>query len=501
MNQLLSVIEDKIVIDKLRLNKTEGNVTHFSDLSVLGAVNFSKDLTVGGTITVDTLHVKNLTSENSGSTETGQWVANLEDNLVSKGFSWTWGEGRVELSYQAGNRLAVTGGNLDLSPNNSYRIDNTEVVTLTSLGPTVTKSNLKELGHLKTLNVTGDALLSEFAYFAAGFGRLGLNTTEPNSALSIVENDVEIVLGSPDYGVAQIGTHTTHDLAIVTDNTQRIIIKNDGKIIFGNATTKTAEVTIHGTLNVDTLVADTRVERFSSLEIKSSRDTSIYGKGIIWTGCGDPRQFIMLAGPDRLWSSESIDLRDGQGYFVNGKVVLNESAIGDSVVSSKLTSIGTLESLTVSGETKLLHSLSVDVSVYTPDIVVSKNNKTLSISGTQIKANASVSIGILEDESFYSDSNEIAIGNKHNSRKLVKLFGPVSIGVANPDGDADFTVNGSVKFSGKKFVTGVAAPIDGTFNKGDICWNDEPVLHSYVGWVCTVSGMPGTWVPFGAIGR
>lgn len=500
MSQIFTIENDRVVITSLAASQIENADLCTNELKVTGKATIGEDLTVNGTVTVETLHAKNIVSESGGS-DVGIWTTNAEDDLAGKGLSWTWGNGHLKLAYQYGNRLLLSGGNLDLSPEGSYRIDNTEVITLNALGPTITKSNLKELGTLKALNVTGNAVLSEFAYFASGFNRLGLNTDEPNGTLSVVENDVEIVIGSPNYGAAQIGTYTTHDLSIVTDNTARVTVKNDGKVIFGDVSTKTADVTIYGTLKVDSLVTDTRVERFSSLEIKASRDTNIYGKGIIWTGGGDDRQFVVLSGPDRFWSTESIDLKEGQSYFVNKKVVLSETALGDSVVSSKLTSVGALESLTVNGETKLAYTLKVDKSISAPELVISKENKTLLVSGTTLNSNTDVSIKVLEDEAFYADGTEISIGNKNNSRKVVKLFGPVSIGIANPDGDSDLTIKGSIKFSGKKFITGTASPVEGTFNKGDICWNENPALHGYVGWVCTESGTPGTWIPFGAIGR
>ena len=501
MNQLLSVVDDKLVIDKLRLNITEGNITHFGNIDVHGNASFDQDLTVNGSITVDTLHVKELISNGGSTSNYGNWVSNLEDGIVGKGLTWAWANGNVNLSYRPGNRICLSGGNLDLAADSSYRIDDVEVISLTSLGSSITKSNLTELGNLRSLTVIGDALIGEFAYFGAGFGRLGLNTDEPNGALSILENDVEIVLGAPEYSRARIGTYTTHDISFITDNTDRIIIKNDGKVVFGNPATKTADVTIYGTLNVETLVADTRVERFSSLEIKSSKDTSIYGKGILWTGSGDSRQLVMLSEPDRLWSTESIDLAGGQGYFINTRPVLTESSLGDSVTDSKLTSLGSLTSLTVSGETNLLQTLTVNSTINATELIISNNNSRLTINGTRLNTSTNISINVLEDEAFYADSNEITIGNKNNTRKPVKLFGPVAVGVASTDLDADLTVKGSVKFSGKKFITGISEPTEGTYNKGDICWNDEPQLHSYIGWVCVSSGTPGTWIPFGSIGR
>lgn len=44
-----------------------------------------------------------------------------------------------------------------------------------------------------------------------------------------------------------------------------------------------------------------------------------------------------------------------------------------------------------------------------------------------------------------------------------------------------------------------ASPTTGTWNRGDITWNNAPTSGGFVGWVCTVAGSPGTWKTFGAI--
>ena len=38
-------------------------------------------------------------------------------------------------------------------------------------------------------------------------------------------------------------------------------------------------------------------------------------------------------------------------------------------------------------------------------------------------------------------------------------------------------------------------PTTGTWNKGNTVWNDFSVNITSAGWVCTVSGTPGTWHP------
>ena len=43
-----------------------------------------------------------------------------------------------------------------------------------------------------------------------------------------------------------------------------------------------------------------------------------------------------------------------------------------------------------------------------------------------------------------------------------------------------------------------AAPVSGTFYRGDIVYI-PPVAGSFIGYVCTTAGAPGTWKTFGAI--
>ena len=50
-----------------------------------------------------------------------------------------------------------------------------------------------------------------------------------------------------------------------------------------------------------------------------------------------------------------------------------------------------------------------------------------------------------------------------------------------------------------KFKWQAAAPVAGSWTKGDIVYNLLPASGGYVGWVCTVSGTPGTWKTFGLI--
>lgn len=48
-------------------------------------------------------------------------------------------------------------------------------------------------------------------------------------------------------------------------------------------------------------------------------------------------------------------------------------------------------------------------------------------------------------------------------------------------------------------VANTGIPTTGLWNQGDIIWNSAPTSGGYAGWICTVSGTPGTWKTFGLI--
>jgi len=483
MSQIFNIQDDKVVIKKLLLETLEGN------------------LTVTGTLTVDNLIVNNApVAAVQSAADFGNWVVSDEADLLGRGLNWTWGHGNVQLAYRSGNRL-WSNSDIDLEPSKSYKIDNAEVLSRDTLGSQVIKSNLKQVGTLKTLSVTGDTALAEFAYFNSAFGRLGINTDSPNGTLSIAENNVEIIAGASRDGIGQFGTHTSHDLEIITDNTARITLKNNGQVVFGNESTHNADVRIYGTLHVETVVADNRIDRYQPLEFKTSRDRGIYGQGLVWTGTGGMRQLIMRAEPDRLWTTESFDLAADRSYHVDGVPVLSQIALGSSVVKSNLAKLGTLEDLTVDGEATFMTRINASRAVINAKTILFNDSEEFTITNSQLSAQSKLSFKVAGDETYYADSQEIAIGNKQNTRRPVKVFGPLTVGVNMPEEGVDLSVKGNIKFANKKFATGTDRPTTGEFNKGDIVWNSNPTQDNFIGWVCVETGAPGAWLPFGAIAR
>lgn len=502
--QILAVVDDKIVIDKLQLKWTEGSATHLGNFDIKGKFNvqqpatFESNLTVNGNLFVDTLTVKNLISENPSETGGGQWSANLESDLDEKGLFWTSGNSSSRFVYKQGKTL-WSDANIELSQDNSFKINGATVLSSNSLGSGVAYSQLRKLGNLDSLTVNGNANLGDFAFFNSDSNRLGLGTEEPADDISIVSNNVEIGIGSPIYGLAVFGARSNHDVGITTDNTVRILVKNNGVVQIGEESTKTGLLKVYGRLEVDELVTDTRIKRTSSLEFVTNSDISSYGKGLVWVDGATSESIILLPNPNRLQASMSIDT--GGNYLINGEVVLSKNDLGPNVVRSNISKLGVLESLKVDGPIEGRSTITTDT-LWATNIFAKSNNSsnTLHIEPDYININAEkFKLSLNENKILSADQQNIILGNSPQSPNLIKLYGNVSVGVQNPDPSVKLEVSGPVKFNNKKFVDGTSAPTTGVFNKGDICWNTNPSPGNFIGWVCVVNGDPGQWVPFGLI--
>ena len=484
MSKLFDIQDTTVAISDLTLTTTRGRVAHEGDFNVAGNVE-SSNVTVKGILTANTIHVSNLITENGSAAELGKWFGNTESDINGKGFSWTWGTGQSQLIYRGGGRL-WTNSNFDLGNNSSYKINNVPVLSAGALGPSITSSSLTEIGTLDSLQVSGDTSIGQFAFFNSTHNRLGIGTEEPSAALDILDNNVEITLGSPRVNVAQIGTASNHDLVLATDGQPRVTIKNTGDVVVpGN-------ITINGTLTVDNLVTDSRVDRTHPIQFLPTQTSSIYGLGLIWAGTTHSSQLTLLSGPDRIYSSESIDLAAGKNFHIGTQSVLSSDTLGSSVVNSSLTSVGTLTNLNVAG-------VIASAVVASPVINVSSESDTLIINSTKITSTTKLTVGLNETNILFSNNKETIVGDIAQQSKPVKVFGPLSVNINNPDPTLSFSVAGDVNIGNKRFTNGSNAPSQGTYELGDICWNSNPIPGSFIGWVCVVAGTPGQWLSFGNI--
>lgn len=252
------------------------------------------------------------------------------------------------------------------------------------------------------------------------------------------------------------------------------------------------------------------------LEFKSGKNNSLVGKGLIWSGQGPAKQLIFASNPDKFYSSENIDLASGKNLSINNVFVVSEKELGPSITKSNLRELGRLKGLTVDGSVNINQYLFYDADTDRLGLGTDTPNSSISIleNGVEVILGTTEynkgSVGTYASNDFdivtdntarisISAGGNIELGNKNFGPIKVSVNGKLGINVSQPDQRADLHVSGAIKFNDKLHISGTEPPSFGNHVQGDIVWNSNPSMNSYIGWVCVQSGNPGQWLPFGQI--
>jgi hypothetical protein len=127
---------------------------------------------------------------------------------------------------------------------NRLTLNGQEIVKDKRLGSAIVASNLQELGVLKELQVSGETLLHNTLYTTAR--RVGINTLEPNAALSLWDEEIDINIGKRQQGVAFIGSSRDQLIVLGTNGKTNAILNTDGsvtmsKVNLGNMSMSSAD--------------------------------------------------------------------------------------------------------------------------------------------------------------------------------------------------------------------------------------------------------------------
>lgn len=266
-------------------------------------------------------------------------------------------------------------------------------------------------------------------------------------------------------------------------------------------------------LHVDELTSDVRISRSKPLEFEKEKNKNSYNLGLYWLNENVTHQLVLRPEPDRLWSSLSIDLKDGQDYKIDGVTVIGSGALGQSIRKSNLTKVGVLQNLETGGNLNIDNfvfyetiSNRIGIGTETPNatLCVKKHNTEFIIDPENEKTKfgnwTTSDLDIITDDTsriHISGSGKITFGKENPT--TVSVNGKLGINVKNPD--ADLCLAESMKIAGKKHTVASEKPTNGSHAQGDIVWNSSPNPTGYVGWICVRSGSPGEWKAFGAIAR
>jgi siroheme synthase (precorrin-2 oxidase/ferrochelatase) len=94
-----------------------------------------------------------------------------------------------------------------------------------------TKLSQSKTGSFKELEVSGESLLSDVLYTTPGNRRVGINTMEPSDALTVWDNETEVVIGKHKAQEGYIGTRRRQDINIGANNKVGITVRSDGSVV------------------------------------------------------------------------------------------------------------------------------------------------------------------------------------------------------------------------------------------------------------------------------
>jgi hypothetical protein len=225
-----------------------------------------------------------------------EFFGTADNGIYGKGLQWTGvGQTKYLVLNNDPDRL-WSNVSIDLKAEQAYLIDNTPVLSANELGRTVTKSNLRQVGTLNNLVVSGNLNVSQFLIFDSGLNRLGIGTETPNATLSVASNTVEFIV-QPGVSSTDIGTHTNSGLNIKTDGTDRISITANGNITLGLKGNTETKINMYGKVGIGVTSVESDVSLSTSGAVKFQNKKFEVGNGVPAAGAYTVGDIIWNSAP------------------------------------------------------------------------------------------------------------------------------------------------------------------------------------------------------------
>lgn len=174
--------------------------------TIKGRLVVEGDLTLHGNINTESTAVKQITELTTARVREG-----LNQELF-QGFSDT-----------VSKTLNEQGLDLD-----KIKQGGREVISGNQLGYHIVDSNLQRLGLVKDLQTQGESYLCDTLYVTGR--RVGINTMEPDSALSIWDDEIEIVAEKRTQDTGFFGSKRNQRLVLGSNNKTNIVLNPDGTV-------------------------------------------------------------------------------------------------------------------------------------------------------------------------------------------------------------------------------------------------------------------------------
>jgi len=196
------------------LTVMDGTVVVESELATTAAT-VEKDITIKGTAILNNLSVRGTIN-----TDNKSWQI-LSDHIAEKTLAQISQQWRTDMMDQV-LTLAKQQG-IEFA---QVLIQGTPLINGNTLNAFITDSNIQQLGTLRSLSVTGPVNLNNSVNVVGR--RLGINTEQPEMALSIWDEEVGVIAGKFSKQTAFVGTSRATALNIGVNRTPSIEIDADG---------------------------------------------------------------------------------------------------------------------------------------------------------------------------------------------------------------------------------------------------------------------------------
>ena len=207
---------------------TQCQVTILDDSTVFENRLISAGLSVAGDLMVrrDAVFRGNVTIEGTLPKDSA-FVKQIVDQVVDD-FNRQYDEGTFDqYTDRVFTRIAEEG--IDAS---IVLVGDNPIVDNGTLAPRVVNSNLQSVGALKELQVIGETLLDQTLYVSNR--RVGINTIEPERALDLWDQEVQIIAGKRQQDTAIFGTIRNQNLIISANNKDQLTVNTDGSVSVKN---------------------------------------------------------------------------------------------------------------------------------------------------------------------------------------------------------------------------------------------------------------------------
>lgn len=216
-----SAVDAAINSLKIQIFKGISNTAENVELTVMDQhVVVENDFTARTISAVESLTVKDLVVKGSVNVDNHSWNA-LSDSISQKTLKQLTEEWKATLVEQV--KQSITEQGIDFS---DISVDGNALITQGRLSASVIDSNLRSVGTLQSLKVSGTTNLNET--MAVHKKRVGINTDEPDMALSLWDEEVAISVGKLKSQMGYIGTTRKQGIAIGVNRAAAVEIDENG---------------------------------------------------------------------------------------------------------------------------------------------------------------------------------------------------------------------------------------------------------------------------------